>query len=350
MKVFLSSTCYDLIDLRAEVVNHLREQGISVMASDDMQSDFQVHHGVNSIETCLVNVRDCDYFVIVLDQRYGPLLGSFGYEDVSATHLEYKEAVRAGKPIHFFVRDRLEADYKFRQRNRGQQTRLPWVKEQHDQKIFNLLEEHEKSRGSTSNWYSIFTNSVDLKRTLSLRFRDFITPGKLAKLISENHFPILDLIVDSTGSKSLTRKSHGVILKLILRNLGYSPAFSLEVNATLYEDERTPETVYSSKCCGPFTKDSSLSFEVDFFFSRMVVEDLFFYGRCSVTCTYNSIFGIRVCDEFDVALGSAPDGIVTKVDLQKREYFYGEPIRIEIKEPSEQTSSDSLDQLPPLGT
>jgi hypothetical protein len=110
MKVFLSSTCYDLLDVRAEVVSYLSENGIRVMASDDKLSDFHVTTDQNSIETCLANVRSCDHFVIILDQRYGPILSDFGH-NVSATHLEYQEALKEGKQVHLFARDRLVADY-----------------------------------------------------------------------------------------------------------------------------------------------------------------------------------------------------------------------------------------------
>src|SRR5260370_30298199 len=107
MRVFICSTCYDLLDIRAELEELFRTGGIVPILSDSMSSDFQVRPDQNSIETCLANVRSCDEFVIILSARYGPSLASAGFDDISATHLEYREAVVAGKSIRMYVREPL---------------------------------------------------------------------------------------------------------------------------------------------------------------------------------------------------------------------------------------------------
>src|SRR5438445_8365067 len=112
MKVFVSSTCYDLIDLRAELRGDLRDLGAEAYFSDCKESDF-VSSGEpsqNSIETCLENLRRCDVVVFILSQRYGPPLPG-EYAPKSATHIEYAAAKASGKRIHFYVRDRLMAEY-----------------------------------------------------------------------------------------------------------------------------------------------------------------------------------------------------------------------------------------------
>src|SRR5262245_34129829 len=109
MKVFVSSTCYDLIDLRAELLEDLRDLGVEPYLSDLKESDFETpgDHVGNSIETCLVNLRACDVVVFVLSQRYGPFLKR-GYGDLSATHVEYREARNHKKRILFYIRDRAD--------------------------------------------------------------------------------------------------------------------------------------------------------------------------------------------------------------------------------------------------
>jgi hypothetical protein len=160
MKVFISSTVYDLIDIRAELAEQLRAIGITPVLSDDKLSDFHVQHDVSSIETCLVNVESCDEFLLILDQRYGPTLEKFGYEKVSATHLEYQRAIEKGVPVWVYVRDRLEADFAIWKRNgRTSTLDFSWVK---DIGLFELLDEHARPQvGSiASNWYSTFTSSI----------------------------------------------------------------------------------------------------------------------------------------------------------------------------------------------
>lgn len=68
MKVFVSSTCYDLIDLRLELAEEHRATGCRPMLSDERASDFEVSGaaGENSIQTRLNNVRQSDAVVVVL--------------------------------------------------------------------------------------------------------------------------------------------------------------------------------------------------------------------------------------------------------------------------------------------
>jgi hypothetical protein len=98
MKVFISSTVFDLIDVRAELEALIRDMGLSPVMSDSSTSDFSVKPDANSIETCLVNVRASDIMLVILSNRYGPSLEKAGFPALSATHLEYKEAIKKGIP------------------------------------------------------------------------------------------------------------------------------------------------------------------------------------------------------------------------------------------------------------
>lgn len=195
MRVFVSSTVYDLIDIRAEIAELLRSLGISPVLSDDKLSDFILKHDASSIEACLVNVESSDAVIIVLDKRYGPSLKSAGFDDLSATHLEYRHAVKLGKPIHFYVRDRLEADAALWKKNgRREDVSLSWIDEK-NVRLFEILEEHRQltSDSTKSNWYSAFNNSVDLKKSIQQRFETAIRPQQLMEAIYENRFPLFNV-------------------------------------------------------------------------------------------------------------------------------------------------------------
>jgi hypothetical protein len=139
MRVFVSSTCYDLIDLRAEVEVHLRDLGLRPVLSDRPSSDFSEFALQNSIAACLANVASAELFVCVLSQRYGPSLQAAGFEDLSATHAELREAHQLGKPIYMYVRDRFLADYQIWKKNAD--ASLSWVKERKDHRLFELFGE-----------------------------------------------------------------------------------------------------------------------------------------------------------------------------------------------------------------
>lgn len=58
--VFLSSTCYDLADLRYELRSYLETKGFEVRLSEDPNSAFYVDPTSDSIESCLLNVQQSD--------------------------------------------------------------------------------------------------------------------------------------------------------------------------------------------------------------------------------------------------------------------------------------------------
>jgi Arc/MetJ family transcription regulator len=195
-KIFVSSTVYDLIDIRAEVEAELRDMGLIPILSDSLTSDFIALPDNNSIESCLSNVRTCDVFLIILSQRYGPSLIKAGYPDKSATHMEYEEAKKANKPIYMYIRDRLEADF-FIWKNRKDSTqKLSWIKP-NSEKIFDLLRAHRKLTvcETSSNWFWIFRDSIELKRRIrkdlgihsgKSRIRSLIKDNRIALAITSN--------------------------------------------------------------------------------------------------------------------------------------------------------------------
>src|SRR5690554_3116552 len=93
-RVLVSSTCYDLLDLRAQLHSRLKASGLTPVMSDQLSSDFSVAESRDSVSTCLVNLVSCEACIVVLSQRYGPSLKRANFPDVSATHLEYREAVK----------------------------------------------------------------------------------------------------------------------------------------------------------------------------------------------------------------------------------------------------------------
>ena len=194
-KIFVSSTCYDLIDIRSEIEPILSENGFTPILSDSNTSEFTIHPDINSIESCLVNVKDAGIFVIILSQRYGSSLKESGFEDISATHLEYNTAVNSNIPIYMYVRDKLEAELSIYKKNVGNpkiESMLSWIKPK-DLKIFDLLEEHKKlsAQNTRSNWIGTFKNSRELKMLLIRDLQFEVGKAILNKLILKGEMPFL---------------------------------------------------------------------------------------------------------------------------------------------------------------
>ncbi len=100
MTIFLSSTCYDLKDLRAELEKFLNDKGHTLLLSD--RADFPVNIGTHRHDVCIENVGKCDLYVLVIDSRFGAKY--YKNESISITWAEYKEAIRTDRLIMSFVR------------------------------------------------------------------------------------------------------------------------------------------------------------------------------------------------------------------------------------------------------
>lgn len=233
-KVFISSTVFDLLDVRAEVERLLHDMRLVPVLSGSVTSGFQPLPDQNSIETCLANLRQCEAVIVILCQRYGPSLKSSGFPDLSATNVEYAEARRLGKPIRMYVRDRLEADYRIQRKNKKNEVQLVWVRDEKDRRLFDLMEEHQKLvKGQPgSNWYDTFQNSVELKALIKRDFGPIALRRELEGLIADNKVPIMAVKVEAAPPQA-----GEMLIKIRIINVGTVPAYRLTWNLG---DSRSP--------------------------------------------------------------------------------------------------------------
>jgi hypothetical protein len=191
MKVFVSSTCYDLIDVRTELYEDLRDLGVSPMFSELKESEFRAstQAEVNSIETCLENVRSADEIIVILSQRYGRPIPAYG--DKSATHVEYLEAINQKKPIRFFIRDRLIADWSaWRAADEPAKPKTTWAKAEQAKRLFDFMSERKKL-ADINNWYWPYTTSFDLRKTIRRLLEPDAYKAIAEKLVNAGSVPIL---------------------------------------------------------------------------------------------------------------------------------------------------------------
>jgi hypothetical protein len=96
--VFVSSTCYDLSQVRLDLKRFIDALGYEAVISESPA--FPINPQQGTIENCVNAVRDrADLFVLIVGTRYG----TQGYDGRSVTNLEYLEAKRKGLPVYVFV-------------------------------------------------------------------------------------------------------------------------------------------------------------------------------------------------------------------------------------------------------
>lgn len=107
--VFVSSTCYDLKQIRQDLEHFLKDElGFEPLLSES--DSFPVDPQLSTIENCTHNVDElADIFVLVIGRRYGMITSS----GKSITNLEYLHAKQKNIPIYIFIDKQIMANLPF---------------------------------------------------------------------------------------------------------------------------------------------------------------------------------------------------------------------------------------------
>ena len=167
-RIFLSSTCLDLEDLRSGLKESLEEMGYQVWAFEF--PDFPVDSNLHSHDNCLRNVERADQYVLIINDRYGALYDGIAYpkrplrEDpehaISITWYEYLRALELRKPIRILVRERI-----WDQRRAFQATRKAGADLDLPAELFDFLE--FVCRQERANWINHFRDFPEAKNILT---------------------------------------------------------------------------------------------------------------------------------------------------------------------------------------
>jgi hypothetical protein len=97
-KLFVSSTCYDLKQIRIDLRQFIESMGFEPMLSEF--DSFPVDTTLNTVANCIERVQsEADIFVLVVGGSYGSTVPS----GKSITNLEYLQARAKGIPVYVFV-------------------------------------------------------------------------------------------------------------------------------------------------------------------------------------------------------------------------------------------------------
>lgn len=231
-RVFVSSTCFDLIDLRAELEAYLNELGVIPVLSDRLHSEFDVAPNQHSIENCLINVRKCDTVLVVLSRRFGSDLTAYGYPGKTATELEYEDARAQGIPTRVYVRDRLAADHavwkEWRRQGGLGVPPLKWVSKG-DTKLLEFIEQH--GAPAPGNWYWPFRDSIELKARIAIDIKREAAAATLALMRKQGRLPIIRPVVQFHGMGGPAGQGRSSY-KLQVAHFGGPPAFNVYLKAS----------------------------------------------------------------------------------------------------------------------
>lgn len=96
--LFVSSTCYDLKQLRTDMKQFIEGLGLDPVLSE--HNTFPVNPDVSTVDNCLQVVEaKADIFVLIVGGRYGSSVDT----EKSITNLEFLKAREKGIPLYIFV-------------------------------------------------------------------------------------------------------------------------------------------------------------------------------------------------------------------------------------------------------
>jgi hypothetical protein len=219
--VFLSSTCFDLLDLRQELRMFLESNGFTVALSEDPRTPFIVDPLDDSIASCLHNVENSDVLVCIIDGRYGGVLKTPPYEGLCATQLEVRHARSVGVPCFVFVRHLAWLDYQLLRSDLGRTT--PWVEPDdpdHRRKWVDFVTEISAipATKGISNWRDTFSASTDLKGLILKRLADHFPEHRGVIAMRPDRLVRLSFFYHTSVSGDIRGR---------FRNVGIGPALNI---------------------------------------------------------------------------------------------------------------------------
>ena len=191
-KVFISSTCSDLQQIRRDLEEFIRGLGYEPVMSDS--KDASIPRGFDKIDACKYLVGTSDIFVLIIGRRYGNIEPE---TEKSITNLEYETALEMGKPIYAFVEEKtwqLRTTYQTLKKMitagefSEEKLQAPF-KEVEDVRVFDFIEQVSNSK--KDNWIKEFKQASDiinfLKENWSSEFHTLLEQRKAGKLYPLNY-------------------------------------------------------------------------------------------------------------------------------------------------------------------
>ncbi len=105
--VFVSSSCYELRDMRARLQEWLSGMGFNPILSEG--EGFPHADGMPPYASCLKTMDECTMVIGVIERQYGTPFDDWGpfpqYKGLAPTHAELRHALNTGKRVLIYVQD-----------------------------------------------------------------------------------------------------------------------------------------------------------------------------------------------------------------------------------------------------
>ncbi|HCG5214960.1 TPA: DUF4062 domain-containing protein [Vibrio parahaemolyticus] len=186
-KVFVSSTCFDLGEVREQLRRFIRTFGFEPVLSEHGEVFF--HPDLHTHDSCVHEVSNCQIFILIIGGRFG---GEYVADtNKSITNAEYEAAKRSGIPIFTYVRNTVLSNHHVYTQNKEKDISYPAIEQQkHAKRIFGFIDDVRRS--PTNNAFEGFDDFQDIeshlrKQWAGLFYELLRTREVKAKIDATNH-------------------------------------------------------------------------------------------------------------------------------------------------------------------
>lgn len=207
-RVFISSTCFDLAEVRDSLLSFCQGFGFEVVMSD--KGDVFYHPDLHTHESCVSEISNCQLFILIIGGRFG---GKYKIDpSKSITNAEYNAAKETGIPVFTFVKEGVLADHHVYQKNRGKDfapnIEFPSIENQdYAENIFNFIDLVKGS--NVNNGFFGFTYARDLHDSLRKQwaglFFDFLSQRGVSNQLKSTNESITNLTIASKKIEELIK-------------------------------------------------------------------------------------------------------------------------------------------------
>lgn len=169
VNIFVSSTCYDLSQIRNDIKQCITNLGHNPILSE--MKDFPIDPQLSNAENCINAVKnEADIFVLIIGNKYGSIMESGN----SITNTEFLTAINKGIPIYTFALKQMTTILPLWEKNPDMD--LSEVVD--NKKVFEFLADVRKRRGL---WNFEFEKAQDITEILKAQLSNLFHEALVAK-------------------------------------------------------------------------------------------------------------------------------------------------------------------------
>lgn len=186
-RVFISSTCYDLSEVRDALVTFIKSFGFEDALSE--RGDVFYHPDLHTHESCIREISNCHILVLIIGGRFG---GTYTADtSKSIVNAEYEAARELNIPVFTFIKKDVLHDHKLYERNKNNvNITYPSIeKQEYAKNIFEFINVVRKSPINNGLFEFQFSRDIEeiLKKQWAGIFYEYLSDkANKSKLESAN--------------------------------------------------------------------------------------------------------------------------------------------------------------------